>query len=95
MSYYVNKLLDGAAADGSSDAAGPLNGGTYTVFAYGTFGGATVKVQVSPDGVTFFDLTDLTFTANGCSNVTLAAGSYIRANLSSVGTTSVDVDLLG
>jgi hypothetical protein len=35
------------------------------VYVWGTWGAATAKVQVSPDGVTFFDFPNNSLTANG------------------------------
>ena len=47
----------------------PENRTYFTCYCYGTFGNATVKLQISPDdGTNWFD-TGITFTAAGARNV--------------------------
>jgi len=86
----LTKVFDGASADGNSTA---LNwpGGVGQMVVSGTFGGGTVKLQMSPDdGTTWVDV-------GGDSSVTAAAvvnfdlnGCDIRLNLS--GSTGADLD---
>jgi hypothetical protein len=96
MSFLNTTLFSAATANSQSTDVGPINGGLYTVFAYGTFDTCTVKAQVSPDGTEWFDLDDATFTAKGAVNLSLPEGAYIRGDLSSVGgSTSVSLVLLG
>lgn len=67
--------------------------GVYTVYVGGTFGGAAVKIQLSPDGDLWVDLPNGSFTSATAVNVDLSA-AYLRASLSNVsGTTSVSVIL--
>ena len=43
------RILDGVTSDGSSPVI-EWTGGTGTFWAWGTFGGATVTLEASPDG---------------------------------------------
>ncbi len=84
-------LFSGQTANGSvgMDA---IADGLQTVFCWGTFDSATVKVQLSPDGSEWFDLDDLTFTAKSVMNFKTQAGVQYRATLSSAGgSTSVNL----
>lgn len=83
-------LLSSVSTDSSGDAA-MLTGGVHTFAAWGTWDGATVTLEYSPDGGTTWIAvgSDTTLTANGVANFQLAAGMYVRATVSSVGTTSV------
>ena len=71
-------------------------GGVGQFMAEGTWDGATCKMQVSPDdGTTWIDVgSDVTLTADGIANFELGACD-IRADLSSVGTTSIDCWMTG
>jgi len=56
----------------------------YSVFVYGTFDGATVKLEVSPDeGVNWFD-TGLAITAQSVANVEIRA-AHVRGVVSGGG----------
>jgi hypothetical protein len=74
--------LDAATANGAGaaipaprfDQVRPRN--PLTVYVWGTFGGATVKVQVSPDGANWFDLSNYSFSAIGCENIDAATAFY-------------------
>lgn len=86
-------LLSNASATG---AALPVEGGTYVVTADGTFGGATLQLQLrSPDGSSWIDITDASLTAEGAFTVDLPRGevrmtvtggtpSALYANLSGI-----------
>lgn len=77
-------------ANGNSD---PIEiQGSYTLFLRGAFDGATIKAQISPtaDG-TFVDIADGSFTANGQTNLSNVAKSFLRYNTVSAGA-STDVD---
>lgn len=50
----------------------------YTLFVWGTFGGATVTLQISPDGVEWFDVSGVSVTAKGALNVEFRA-RFVRA----------------
>lgn len=65
----------------------------YTVHAYGTWGGATVKIQGSLDGVTYIDITNASYTSDTLDNLTINT-CFLRAVLSgATGTTSLSVHL--
>jgi hypothetical protein len=89
-------LLSNASATGGSASIG--RPGRYVVSVAGTFGGATVALQMlGPDGSTWLGLgTDATFTAAGVAALQLPTGVYrmavtggapsgLYANLSRVG----------
>lgn len=64
----------------------------------GTFGGATVKLQASNDGVTYFDMKDLSGTAISATSASLfeftTAAIYLRPSLTSGSGNSVNVTLM-
>lgn len=64
----------------------------------GTFGGATVKLQVSNDGTTFFDMKDLTGTAISGTSASFfeftSAGVYFRPAVTGGSGNAVDVTLV-
>lgn len=66
-------LLTNASATGDALAVG---GGTYVVSADGTFGGATLQLQLlSPDASSWLSVAGATFTAEGALVVDLPPGS--------------------
>lgn len=82
------QLFDGQAADGDS-AVFNYSGGRAVFTAYGTFGGGTCKLQMSPDGgTTWVDVTNdagtaVSLTSAGLVQFHLSAGVKIKANLAS------------
>lgn len=67
---------------------------TGTLYAFGTFDSATVKLQASPDkGTTWLDVTDASFTAAGMLRLDFAA-SQIRANISGGGADTISFWIL-
>lgn len=54
----------------------------HTVFAWGTWGAATAKLQISPDGVTWLDLTGASFTADGYATFEIATDVRVRGVIS-------------
>ena len=62
----------------------------YTFFVWGTFGGATVTLQISPDNVNWFG-TGVAITAQGSVNVEFRA-NFVRAV--STGGTGSSIDAL-
>ena len=92
------KLLDAVTSNGDGDAVDlqdvrrNLNGTvSYTVACYGTFNGATIKLQVSPDNSNWIDAYSFT-TQEG---VIYDGGfRYIRGSVSSAGaSTSITLEL--
>lgn len=75
---------DGLGVDGS------WLGGEGTASVFGTFNGATVALQVSYDGTTYFDMgTDVTFTEDGNGNFRVPKGSLLRWTTTVANPTSV------
>lgn len=64
----------------------------------GTFGGATVKLQASNDGVTYFDMVDLQGTAISAATAAMfeftTAAIYLRPSLTSGSGNAVNVTLM-
>lgn len=92
------RLLDGATGDGAGaeDSVGLASPGgaskTWTFFVWGTFDGATVTPQISPDGNEWFDVTS--FTEKGMTVIEAAAGR-VRAMVSGAGaSTDLNAELL-
>ena len=78
----MSLLFDGQAADGQSTKVVKNLADLVTVFCWGTFNGVTVKLQISPDKINWFDLTDATFTAKGTINVRIPPNVYYRGDVS-------------
>lgn len=96
-------ILDEQAAntDGSQDTFNWVpynyNNGKGVVFAFGTFDGATITVEFSPDkGDNWFELDSVntTFTALGWSNFEMQGIVWLRGTVADVGTTSVSLGIL-
>ncbi|KPJ66515.1 MAG: hypothetical protein AMJ43_07735 [Coxiella sp. DG_40] len=94
MSRHI--LGSAETANGSYPSAGiTVYGGRSTFVAYGTWDGATVTLEMSPDGGTTWIAigSDTTFTADGVGNTEFGWDSQnpilVRATVSSVGTTSL------
>jgi len=67
---------------------------TRTLFAYGTWDSATAKLQISPDGTTWMDVTDASFTADGIINVQFNA-PFARGVISGgLGSESITIQLV-
>lgn len=75
----------------SSTASKYFEGGPALVIARGTWGGATLKIEVCEnDDGTFVPLRDDSgFTADGAASFGIIPPCWIRATVSGVGTTSV------
>jgi len=86
----MDKVFTAQTATGNSTAYN-WPGGIGQFIAEGTWGGATCKMQMSPDdGTTWIDVgSDVTLTADGIGNFELGACD-IRASLTTAGTTSID-----
>jgi len=90
------KILD-SAGNGNGDSYELLTGGRMpkenirTVYCWGTFGGATVTVEVSPDGSNWFSVTGLSFTSADAINMEVRA-RYVRGVVT--GGTSPSVNML-
>lgn len=76
----MNRLFSAEATNTSSGAM-RAHRERHTVFAWGTWGGATAKIQFSPDGVQWFDGASLSFTANGYATFEVARDTRIRGNI--------------
>lgn len=75
-------LLANVAASGSAKAV--AFGGRYLAVATGTFGGATVTVQMlGPDGVTYVDVPSASLTAAGTAVIYLPWGCTVKGVISS------------
>lgn len=88
-------LFTAEDTDGSSDSQEGEHR-WYRCYVWGTWDGATVIIQTSPNDSdwTPFNSTDLTFTADAAPvDIFIAKGEYVRATLSSAGTTSVNATL--
>lgn len=91
------------SADGNSNefrfAEGPrlgTPGGIGTFAAWKSFGGGTVKMQVSPDGGTTWidaDSAELEFTANGIGNFHISGGLEWRFRINLSGSTTPDLEV--
>ncbi len=84
-------LFSARTTDGNS-ASVAHPGGPVLLIVRGTFGGATVKIQVSDDGTNWIDLQYASFTAAVAVLMDLPINTQIRANVAGAGAgTSVTV----
>lgn len=75
-------LLENASATGSEFTID--QGGRFLFLALGTFGGATVKLQIKgPDDSTFVDVPDSSLTAAGSKTVYLPDNAVVKAAIAS------------
>lgn len=78
-----------ADADGTAQE---ITGGLRTLVAWGTFGGGTLKLQISPDtGATWIDVPDASFTSNNVVNFSAAPAALYRGTLSGSSGASVNL----
>ena len=73
-------LLSNASSNLNGNSISFKGGWVGTVYCYGTFNGANVRVQVSPEGNTWFNLANLTFQSANVVNMDLLG--FIRGNVS-------------
>lgn len=84
------RIFKDETTNATSPASSAFNG-QHTVFCWGTFGGATVKIQLSFDGAEWFDVDDLTFTAKTVINAYLGKDVQVRGVIS--GGTGASINL--
>lgn len=87
--FHKNFTANGTENANSQSGSGKV-GNFTTLYAKGTWGGGTIKVQISPDGSNWFDVTDANLTADGFANIQVKA-PYMRVDLS--GATSPDLNV--
>lgn len=86
-------LLTNASTTGQSIIVG---GGPYTFSAVGSFGGATIQLELlGPDDATWLAIPDASFTANGVKLLFLGKGSKVRAAISGGTPSGLYADLRG
>lgn len=92
----ANKLLSGLDASGSSSAVA-WHGGLATVAAEGTWDGASIVAEISPDdGSTWISLGEgATLEADGAFNLQLPAECKVRVTATISGTSSLNCWLIG
>lgn len=80
--------------NGNADLGITRKAGLFTIYASGTFGGGTLKVQASPDGSAWFDVPNgggtLQLTSAGIMTVAIAADA-LRVVLSGATSPSLSV----
>lgn len=83
----AQKLFDQVAVNSNSGSWIKPDMDLLTVYVWGTFNGATVKVQFSPDGTEWFDdpIGELVFTQKLIRTQKVSVGTHIRAVISDAG----------
>ncbi len=66
---YTGTITEDGSVEVAAKAGSQGRGNFTTVYVSGTFGAGTVQVAVTPDNVTWFDVTDGSLTAKGFVNV--------------------------
>jgi hypothetical protein len=75
--FFLNSSLAATFSADGNGASAYLSGGTYSLQAFGTFGGGTFKLQrLLGDGTTYLDVSGASFTANGQATVQVPPGAY-------------------
>jgi hypothetical protein len=64
----------------------------FTIYAWGTWGGATMKLQISLDQSQWFDVSGASFTDDGALNVQFRA-PYARMNISGGSGASLNAEM--
>ncbi len=73
-----------------------IQNGKLTFFVWGTFGGATVVIDISPDDGTTWFVTTVSLSAAGFGSIDLGAGVYIaRANVTGGTAASLNASVTG
>jgi hypothetical protein len=80
-----------AQTSNANSAARALTGGMRTVVAWGTWGGGTVTLQMSPDETTWIDVPDGALTANGAINI--YAGPELHYRVALTGATAPELSV--
>ena len=88
---FQNRTANGASPTYDGHRVSEFRDTPLTVYILGTFGGAKVNIQASPDNATWVNIPDAEVTAEAMLNIDLAANK-IRAFISSAsGTTNISV----
>lgn len=78
----VSERIEALNISATTAAKQVLLGGRYVFAVVATWGGGTVKLQMlGPNGSTWLDVTNASFTADGYIGVELPAGSQVRFNV--------------
>lgn len=77
----ISKIFTTLVADGSTEVIKSPIYGRFNVHAYGAFGGGSLAVEASIDGVNFVPVGS-PLTANGTLSVTLSESEHLRLTLS-------------
>lgn len=86
-------LFTNSSTNGNSSSA-VQNGGTAALIVRGTFGGATVKLQISDNNADWVDIADASFTSASAKLLTLPSGAILRANIAGGTSASLTVVLI-
>ena len=91
------QLFSGQTSDGQSSSIklgsfGQRRYDIFTFYAWGTFGGGTVKLQISLDESKWFDIPNASLTAEGVLNIQFRA-PYVRADLSGSSGANLNAEL--
>ncbi len=86
------RIFKNETTNATSEALSSFNG-QHTVACWGTFGGATVKLQLSLDGTKWFDIDDLTFTDEGIVNAYLGKDVKVRGVISGGSSASLNLSV--
>lgn len=89
-------LLTNHTTNTSGSEAKVLQNYFSTLFVWGTFGGATVTIEASPNGTEWFTVPDLSITEKYLGNIDVAARSgdiYMRALVTGGTAASISAEL--
>lgn len=89
----IQYLFNNSTTNGNS-ASLAHPGGPLGLIVRGTFGGATVKLQISDNGANWVDITDALFTSEAAVLLVVPGGAILRASISGGTAASLTVALI-
>lgn len=97
MKQFMTAQTANVATDTEKFSIQNVQTGRITFFVWGTFGGATVLIEISPDeGTTWFATAVSISTSNGFGTVELGPGNYIaRANVTGGTAANLNAGVVG
>jgi len=89
----IQYLFNNSTTNGNSSSV-VHPGGTLGLIVRGTFGGATVRLQISDDGANWVDINDAFFTAASAQLLIVPGGALLRATITGGTAASLTVALI-
>lgn len=96
MKQFMIAQTTNVATDKQKFSIKYIQNGKLTFFVWGTWGGATVVIDISPDDGTTWFPTIISLSANGFGSIDLGQGNYVaRANVTGGTAASLNAGVVG